>query len=177
MFISKISLETIFRVLIRGYLFVLPWQTVWIVRERYLNGYKWQYGATQFFLSEAVAWIVFLLFFWWSGRRVARAVKENKIVFSWTPDRVFTLFVLIFILYSFLSVVWSPVREIAFQHSIHLLEAILLFFVIYLGPTTKKEIIFWFLLGSVIPAILGIAQFLAKTNWQAPWLGLSEHLP
>lgn len=167
----------ILRLLIKTYLFILPWQTVWIVRERYLNGYKWQYGTEQFFLAEAIAWLVFLVFFWWFGKKALRASREKKIKFSWSPDRVFILFVLIFLLYSFLSIVWSPSQEISWQQSFRLLEAALLFFVIQLGPVSKKEIISWLLLGSIFPAILGIAQFGAQATWSASWLGLSAHLP
>lgn len=163
--------------LIKIYLLTLPWQTVWIVQERYLNGYKWQYGTLQFFLSELFAWTTFLVFFLWSWQKLKVKLEKKKIKFSWTHDRVFILFVLLFLVYSFLSIIWSLDKEIAFQHSFYFLESFLLFFVIYLGPNPKKEIIGWLLLGSVVPTVLGVTQFVTQATWSSKWLGLSLYLP
>ena len=41
---KEIHLEQILSFLIKAFLFILPWQTIWIYREQFLNGFKWQYG-------------------------------------------------------------------------------------------------------------------------------------
>ena len=48
----KISLINSLRTLLGLLLFLLPWQTIWITQERFLNGAKWQYGTQGFYATE-----------------------------------------------------------------------------------------------------------------------------
>lgn len=156
-------------------LFFLPWQTVWIYQERFLNGSKWQYGTLQFYGTEGLFWIAAILFIAWFVGKWKMEISKFKNEFHWTKDRVFVGASLLFIIYNLLSQFWAMDRGVATQQSLRVIEAFLLFFMLYLGPLHFRQAVFWFVAGSIIPSILGIAQFLLQTTWDLKWLGLTYH--
>ncbi len=152
-------------------LIILPWQTVWIYSERFLNGYKWQYGTMQFFVVELFLWLVAIVFMFW----YATKIKAHKTKFSWTKDRVFTLSAAFFVIYCFLSIFWAFDSDIALQHALRICLAFIVFIVFLLGPLNYKEIIFYFVIGSFVPVLLGIWQFFTQTTWASSIFGLSSY--
>jgi len=64
---------------------------------------------------------------------------------------------------------------LALQQSLRVMEAILLFIVIYIGPFEKKSLIKWLLAGAIIPGLLGIWQFVMQSSPDFKWLGLVGH--
>lgn len=167
------TIENLLKIFLRIFLFLLPWQTVWIYGERLVNGYKDQYGTLQFFASEFLLWVVVLLFMYWFWKKYK--VENKKYKFKITKDRIFVFSCFLFIVYAFASVLWSYEPDRAFQQAFHILEAFLLFFVIFLGPLKIRETLKWFVFGSVAPAVLGIAQVLLQDSWPSTLLGLPAH--
>lgn len=154
------------------FLFFFPWQTVWIVRERFADGVKLQYDTLGFYATEALLWSAVICFLF-SFVRMWR--KRPRAPFAWTPDRVFTLACLAVVIYASASSFWAPDPTLARQHALWILEAFLLFFLLFLGALRKEKAWLWFSLGSVAPAVLGVAQFLTQTTFTSTLLGLAAH--
>jgi hypothetical protein len=152
---------------------LLPWQTIWIIEERFLNGAKWEYATIGFYTTEALLWFVFFLFMIWHLKQVRIQMKREK--FYWSKDRIFILSCLLFIVYGFLSVFSAPDVVVAFQHAFYILEGFLLFFMLAIGPLSLKEAVKWFVLGAVVQSILGIWQFLFQSTIASAWFGLAAH--
>lgn len=167
------NLEFILSFLIKAFLFLLPWQTIWIYKEQYLNGFKWQYGTLGFYATEILLWVIVLVFMGWSWQRF----RQKTLVFKFqiTRDRIFTFSILIFIIYTLASSLWAFDSEVAWQHGLRIMEMFLLFFVLYLGPFSFKESVRWLVLGSILPAVLGIFQFVFQDVFASKWLGLANH--
>lgn len=167
------KLELWLKRILKAYLFVLPWQTVFIFQERLLNGSKWQYGTLQFFVTEGLLWLLIFLFMFWYYKRYKQERKHKKI--KATKGRLFLGSMLLFIIYTSASVLWALDPAIAQQYSLYVMEASFLFLIIVLGPLSTKEILQWFIYGSFLPAVLGIVQFITQSTFSYTSIGLSLH--
>lgn len=159
--------------LVKLFLFLLPWQTIWIYREAFINGVKWEYGTLGYFATEILLWFIIVLFLWWYCQQARRRTEDTK--FKITKDRIFVLSLLIFISYLFISVIWSFDKDLAFQQALRVMETVLFFLVIFIGPFKKQQLAKWFIYGAIIPSILGIWQFFTQSAPAFKWLGLANH--
>lgn len=155
------------------FVFLLPWQTIWIYREQTFNGTKFQYGTLGWYAVEIVLWACIFLFMGWYQK--ARKEKVQNFSFAWTGERKFVLAIVLFCLFSFASALWSVDAAVAQMHSLWFLEAALLFFVFFVGPIDGRKIVQWFVAGAAIQSFLGIYQFLTQTTFSMKWLGLVSH--
>jgi len=55
-------LQKIKKLLLLAFLFLLPFQIVYIVQDNFLNGAKWQYGTSVFYLTEMILWLAIIFF-------------------------------------------------------------------------------------------------------------------
>lgn len=170
---QKLTLQNILQSILGLFLFIFPWQTVWIYKEYFLNGVKWQYGTLGFYGSEIVLWIAVLLFMVWFWKKNKEQGTKNRFTFS--KDRIFVLCCVSLISYLLISSLWSINPDVAFQQALHVLEAFLLFFMLFLGPLNFNGIAKWFVAGAVVQSILGIFQFLAQSSFSLKWLGMVSH--
>jgi O-antigen ligase len=157
-----------------AFVFLLPWQTFYITREVFLQGDKWQSGTLGFFATEILLWICIGIFIFMYIQKF-RALKEKKFHFSWSSDRIFVASILLFILYCFTSILWSLDKQIALQQSLHIMEAFLLFFILFLADFDKIHLVKCFIAGAAVQSFLGIYQFLTQTTFSFKWLGLVAH--
>lgn len=154
-----ISLETILGWLIRISLVLFPWQTVFIIEEKFLNGVKWEYGTIVWYATEVLLWILLIVTAgWW----VESKRKIPKLFFLILP----------FLVYVWFSSGWTTDPEIAQQAARHLTEAVLFFFLLVYGPLAKEKIAYWLVIGSAVPSLLGLYQFLTQTNVATKFLGI-----
>lgn len=172
---KKLSLEKLLKILLSAFLFLLPWQTVYIFREVFLNGVKIEYWTLNFYGTEILLWLIVVLFMVWYWRE-SKVYKVEKPKVHITKDRIFVFSVLLFIIYHLSSVFWATDKSLALQQSVHMMEAVLLFFILFLGPLKFREAVKYLLLGSLAPAVLGIGQFLLQTTFAFKWLGLAQHV-
>lgn len=155
------------------FLFLLPWQTVWIYRELFIQGAKWQYGTLTFYATEILLWFIVFLFIGWYLQK--SKLFSKAIEFSWSKDRMFLFTCLLFIIYCFLSLFWSLDPNLALQSSLWILEALLIFLVISVGPVSSMNLAPWFIAGGAVQGILALAQFFFQSTFSLSWLGLAAH--
>lgn len=165
------SLEKILRGATKLFLCLLPWHTVWIIQERVLNGSKWQYGTIQFFITEAVLWFTIVLFMLWYKRQSRGGTPTHW----FSLDRIFLSSILLFIIYTLSTRFFALSSDIAVQYGLYMVEALCLFFVLTFGPLQLHESLEWFVYGSIVPALLGISQFITQTTFASTLFGLSVH--
>lgn len=170
----QFSISTILNFLVKLFLFILPWQTIWIYQENYFGDYKNQFGTLGFYGSEFLLWIIILLFIVWYWQKYkVESIKYKG--WSFSKDKIFVFSILLFTVYCFLSSFWALDFSVAWQQALRVMGMFLLFFVLYLGPLSKKEIMRWFILGSILPIILGLFQFIFQLTFASKYLGLAIH--
>jgi hypothetical protein len=161
----QIDLQEILSFFIRAFLFVLPWQTVYIFREVFVTEYKFEYATLGFYTTETLLWMMVVLFMVWYWKKMKFEIGNWKLEWRLTSDRAFVLSVLLFISYLFISILWSTDKDLALQQSLHVMEAFLLFFVLFLGPLDFKSAIKWLVIGASLPSLLGIWQFFSQSTF------------
>jgi O-antigen ligase len=169
------NLEKTLKYSLKLLLFLLPFPAIFIYKEQFLNSVKWEYGTLGFFGTEILLWITFFIFAFWFRERIKIRNQKSKINFSWSRDRMFVLFALLFIIYILLSSVWSIDSSVALQQGLYIIGALLLFFMLIIGPLKFREIATWFIAGTVLQSVLGIYQFLFQSTFAFKYLGLVHH--
>lgn len=173
---THISVRKIIVFFLCLYLFLLPWQTVWVYQERFLNGDLWQYGTLKFYVSEVLLWSIVLLQVGFLFKRIA----EKKVIqrFSWSKDRQFFAWLFVFLLYGYVGRFWAEDLMSAAHYSLYLFEAVLLFILIlFLYKDHVRVFAKWFIYGSILPVLLGMGQFVSQFVPGNSFLGLAEHDP
>lgn len=156
------------------FLFLLPWQTIWIYDQTVLAGSKLEYATLGFYATEILLWFILSLFLIYSFHLYKNT--PNKAKFSWTKDRQFVASVLIFLIYAFIIGLLAFNSDVAQQQVVRIMASVLLFFLIFIGPVSVYKAVFWFISGAVIQGLFGIWQFIAQSTFSSTFFGLTKHL-
>lgn len=151
------------------FLFVLPLQTVYLLREPFIDGVKWEYGvigvyAVDLLLGVLLVWV--LISWLWSIRYTVLSIKYGgaEVILGF------------FLLWAGLSIFWAPDQMLAAYFFVKLLLAMGLFFVVrFSTDMDMKKIVFVFLAAGVIQSGIGIAQFLTQQSIDSAILGMSAY--
>jgi O-antigen ligase len=151
------------------FIFLLPIQTSYIVRESFIEGEKWQYGTILFYLTDLILIFLFVFIILSFSKNLNFSIKRKR-----SP---LVAIIFWFILFSFASVFWSPDKELALYSFIKLVSAIALFFIAINIKINWKKVFLILLFSALIQGSLGIYQFLNQETFSNSYLGLSEHNP
>ncbi|MBP9760757.1 MAG: O-antigen ligase family protein [Candidatus Magasanikbacteria bacterium] len=167
-------IESLQQKVLQLFFFILPWPSIWMYREVYVDGIKWQYATLGFYASEVVLWLFFLLFFTGFIKKFFSLPREER-RFSFSFDRIFLSTLFLFVVYVLMSRWWAVDSAIAAQHGLHLLEGVLLFVTLSISPYSFRQLASWFLVGMIAPMLLAIYQFFSQTTVSSTLLGLAAH--
>jgi len=168
-------LEKIIEYGIYLFIFLLPWQTRLILRERNLNGY-WEYGTISIYATEILLGLIFLLTaVWWTINKLKS--QNSKLETKSQISKLFHLTFSFFIVYSFLSIFWSDSRGVALQAWARLAEGVGLFLLLRVVKFDMQKLIWSFIFSALVQAGLGVWQFLTQSTFACKWLGMAFHDP
>ena len=158
--------------LLKLFLFLLPWQTVYIFSEVFLGGAKLEFATESFYLTEALLWVIIILFF---SRYIAAVKARKKITWHFSKDRQVTAAFGLLAVWAMISGLWSTDPSLSLQTGLRIMEGFFLFLILSAGPLGIKDTLRWLLYGAILPMFLGAAQFYFETTFSSTWLGLSEY--
>lgn len=141
------------------FFFLLPWQTRWIFATETIHGTVVEYGL----LSLYAVQIFLLLAVIFSGR--PSYDKHSAL------PRKFVLVLLGIVGITTITSIHPPVSLTQFMH---LLFAMLLFSALLDQRVSMRRVMIGFLLGLVLPAMLGVVQFFTGESHASTLLGLAE---
>lgn len=139
-------------------LFLLPWQTRYIVNGLEIGGQVSEYGLLSFYVVEILIVVAFVL-----RGRALHSTSAQALLKATTA----------FIGVAFFSLALSNVVSVGWFHLIHLVTAFLLFSMILDSRTSLERVSITFALGLVIPALLGVWQVITGGNGASTFLGLA----
>jgi len=145
--------------------FLLPWQTRLIYKFGQLNGGYWEYGSNSLYATEIILWLLAVLFFVYFFKN--RPSIKNKIS---------AVLVFLLIIWLLISLLWSLDRNLSVYYGTILIEGLLLYFLVSLGPAKKIRLMISFILAAAVQALLAWQQFLWQLVLPSKWLGLSGQL-
>lgn len=151
--------------LVSLFLFLLPWQTRWIIRSAEIGGAPWEYGTLAFYATEILLWVIIFLG-WKDVIRWCARIGAWK----WVVCALLAL--------AFLSSAWSPAPLVTFFAVLHLLEAGLLIFILAASSRESfKMFAIAFVLGAVAQSGLGVAQVALQWVHPSTIFGIALHDP
>ncbi len=140
--------------------FLLPWQTRWIFGQEYLNGGVWEYGVLSLFVTELLVIAVAIL---------RPRIQSNK-HFDWP-----LILGGVFLFAALFSIQGALNPGLSIMVWLHLLVAFFFFHNMLDKRVKPHKLLAAFVLGLIIPSLLGIWQFFAGTSPAFTWLGLAWH--
>ncbi len=157
--------------LIYLFVFILPWQTKLILQPG-----ENSYSEISLYVSQALLLLILILF-------LSQSTKEKECESECRP----VLYALLsFAVFVFISIFFALDKFLAFYHYFVILSGLCLFFVIrfctmarnYQDPLLSRVcLLYSFLSGVFLHAILGIYQFLTQSTPVCKYLGLAAHNP
>lgn len=148
-----------------AFIFLLPWQTIWIMREVFYGNEKWQYGTIGIYASDIflIAWIFLSIYLYFD--HISKWLVQNKKI-------IFVL--LCFELWLFMSILWANDTMLAFYRTLTLSCAIDLLILLWIIPIPRNTSLV-FIISACIHAIIGIIQFFAQKTVALSYLGMQLH--
>jgi hypothetical protein len=157
------------------FVFLLPFQTVFLLREPFEYGEKWQYGTIGVYAIDIllVTLLAFIFIKWL--RDCSKKYQVSRI--SYAVSRITRhLSLILLLVWAGISVFWAPDHLLAGYFFLKLLLGAGLFFVTRsFDPSVIKKVVFTLLLAGVLQSGIGIAQFLSQQSFESTVLGMSAH--
>ncbi|NCN07900.1 radical SAM protein [Candidatus Falkowbacteria bacterium] len=163
-------LNKIIEFLIYLFIFLLPISTVWILKEQFIFGFKWQEGSFLIYSIEIIFWLIIINYMYYILK------QKKELIFDRFKLLVFIVIGLV-MFYSILSVAWSTNNYLSIYWWLKLIEGIVLMFIVLNSQIKIKFILRSLLLAGLLQSILGLWQFLSQQVVASKWLGVASHLP
>lgn len=146
--------------------FLLPWHTIWIIREVFFGTEKWHYGTIGIYVFDCafLLWIVLTIYLYLHQINIY-ITTHKKLIFSG----------ILLSSWTFLSITWAQDHAIAFYGALTLSLAIDLFFLIQIVPINKTKIGLAFIISIFAQSIIAITQFLTQNTVAQKFLGIQYH--
>jgi len=152
-----------------AFVFLLPFQTVFLWREPFVQGEKWQYGTIGVYAVDILLVVILggALFLWREGV----AYRVSRIKYGVTEVAMILL-----VAWVGISIAWAPDPLLAGYFFLKLLLGAGIFFVTRsFDSLIIKKIVFTLLLAGALQSGIGIAQFLSQQSWNSTLFGMSAH--
>ncbi|MEI6650072.1 MAG: O-antigen ligase family protein [Candidatus Moraniibacteriota bacterium] len=158
------------------FLFILPFQTVYLWREPIIGGGKWQYGTIGIYASSLVLACAIVL----GALLKAKALKSESIgvrMKKMWRERKSDAFLLLFVLWSGLSIIWAQDTALAGYTFVKILLAADAFIMTrdLVRRGKMKQIVLVLFVAAMIQSVIGIGQFLTQETFSSTLLGTSAY--
>lgn len=158
------------------FLFLLPWQTRWIIRAGELNNGYWEYGTFSLYATDFIFLCVLIGFLrWdWKDRKDTRKIIRGEP----TPRGFSTslwLVISLFETWIFLSLFWARDFSLGLYFYVRILEGVGFIFLLGHELVQVKYLRFSLIGSACFQAIFGMIQFFLQYVPASKWFGLSEH--
>src|SRR3989344_1153983 len=141
-------------------IFLLPWQTRWIISSVTLDGRPWDYGQISLYATQIILFAVVTVTL--LGKPDYRNLRR------WWPAWVLEFWAII-------AMIWSSHQSVALYHASLIVSAVLLGECILLLKPNPRRIATVILGTGLIQGLLAISQFMGQHVIGSKWLGLAEH--
>ncbi len=144
--------------------FLVPWQTIWIIRKPIVNGFAWEAGTVGIYLSEILIMVSMLCAFLECTVSSREYLKRNLYMSVSMLGIICTM------------IFFSNDRVLAFQGMVWLCCACWIAHLVVNSPKHKTYIT-TLLYSVMLSAMLGIIQFSVQEVPASEYLGISAHNP
>ncbi|RLC38614.1 hypothetical protein DRH27_01835 [Candidatus Falkowbacteria bacterium] len=166
--------------------FLLPIQTRWIIKAGELNNGYWEYGTLSLYGTDILLMAILVMFLFYRFKTKKLEIrnwksgnKENKSQITNYQLPITKIWWLIagLELMVFISIFVAADKTVAIYGYLRFLLGVGLFWLVISASFNKIKLIYSFLAGIALQALLGIYQFFSQSGFAAKWLGLAAHNP
>jgi O-antigen ligase len=146
--------------------FVLPWQTRWIMSDAQINGGVWEYGRVSVYGFDVLLLMLLSL-----------SLPELKLTFKQAlpPRHQQVAAFVLFLTLGFASTLWATDPVLVLYWGLRLVEAGA-FWLLYRTCKPKLEQVWLSLcVTGVVQGLWGVQQFLSQSTFASKWLGVADH--
>lgn len=147
------------------YVFLLPLQTRWIIRQGEISGYQYEFSTLSLYATD----ILLVLLIAAAALKKLGNKEEKNVSMIWIIAGIE--------LFSFISIFLAQDKMIALQGYLRLLLGIGLLWLIAGLEFNRKKLIDIFILSSLFQAVFGVWQFLVQHSFACSLIGVASHLP
>lgn len=147
--------------LLLGVVFLLPWQTAWIYGQAFVAGEPFSFGVMNLYVVEGLILLTVTLILLFGDRDKS---PEGTNVWRW---------MLSFLTFAALSSLWSQNASLVISQLVHLLSASALFWILLCSRVKTRLVVWAFVLGLMIPTLLGVWQVVVGSSPAMTILGLA----
>lgn len=158
---------TLHRLSFYCFVFLLPWQTIWIIREVFYGSEKWQYGTIGIYGADIflVIWICLSIYLYYD--RITNFFSKN----------IWLITASVFVVtWGFLSILWADDRPTALYGALILSFACDLFLLVQIIPLHVRATITIFVISTCAHACIGLWQFVTQSSFDNAFLGISSRM-
>jgi len=158
--------------------FLLPLQTRFIIRPGVINFGYWEYGTYSLYLVDIILIIVLSLAALKLFQKENDSIVSLKINWRQSSFNKALYFLIALELLVFISVFFAPNKILALYHyGLFLLGLGIFFIVKNRGWFSKIKLVYSFLAGIFLQALLAIWQFASQSTFASKYLGMASHDP
>lgn len=165
-FVNRLTLEKVILFFTGLFVFLLPWQTRYIISSGMLGSYPAEWLAVSIYGTEVLGWWIMVLFvFLKLTNPLLRAQFCKKLPF------------LLFLIPGFISVVLSSDPWVSFYFLLRVFLVVGLVWVI--SATAYRRVYYYtaFFLGGIFQALLALVQFVNQKVWASTLFGMARQSP
>lgn len=148
-------------------LFLLPLQTRWIISRAPLGTGTSEYGTVSIWAAELLFWVTFVLFLFSGRLKAPREASGKRTIFL----------ALALLIYSVLGIFINPSPLRGFFSWIRILDGFLLFVLLAQGGVKNNRLVYSFIMGAALQAVIGIVQFSVQGISPSTLFGVAIHDP
>lgn len=162
------DMERTWKYLLYAFVGLLPLQTVYLLREVFIGGEKWQYGTIAIYGTDILLLLLAIIFL---------VTPDLLSRFRVKPGMTMTEKILmVFVLWAGLSILWAPDQILAGYFVVKLSLAVGVFLMVKsLDEKESRMVVLLLVLGAALESALGVWQFLAQSTFASTLLGMSAH--
>lgn len=150
------------------FVFLLPWQMRWIVRDFLVQAEVFEYGRISLYAFDILL-IVILLY-----TLIVRLLNKGDKAGRGKKSYSFSVFVfLCFCVLVFLSTFWADDKLISLYWAMRMLAGFGLFYLIGRINFSKVRLAIVVVVAGAIQGLLAIWQFINQEVWASKWLGMA----
>lgn len=149
--------------------FLLPWQTRWIIRDPLISGGVWEYGRVSLYAWDIVLVILLLI----SLPKIWLKIKNLKGDFEILKNPFFIYFLLL--LFTLTSISWAQDKLLAAVWVGRILEGGLIWFLWKTLQPKLNNVLLSLSLAGTAQALWAIGQFITQATFASKWLGVAVH--
>jgi len=151
------------------FLFLLPWQTRWIVSRATLAGVPWEQGTISVYAIEILFWAILIL------GVIENRLSGGRLVWS-GRDRFLRVLPILLVSVAVIRTAFARDFPTAAINTLHIVEGVAMFLFILRTERVDRAAAA-FIAGMIPAAGLGVWQFLAQSSPASTLLGLAAHSP